>query len=91
MVVYLRYSQFEANDDGMPKQFHNKASFSSHKSRKKRMLVVFSNISVNGKGLVFLIVVINPNIPIDQRTNHTLGQQQLVNPVLPTTNGIAVI
>ena len=63
-MVYIRYSQFEANKDGTPKQFNNKASFSSHKSRKKNCNVIFSNISVNGKGVLFLTIVINENQPI---------------------------
>jgi chromosome segregation ATPase len=66
-MPYLRYSQFQANVDGTPKQFTNKTSFSSHKSRKKNWEVIFSNINVNGKGVLFLTIVINETEPVGLR------------------------
>ena len=66
-MPYLRYSQFQANADGTPKQFTNKTSFSSHKSRKKNWEVIFSNINVNGKGVLFLTIVINETEPVGLR------------------------
>ncbi len=68
-MTYIRYSQFEEDENGNPKTFNIRSTFSSHKSSRKKMnsIVIFSNISENGKGSAYLILVINANLPIGQR------------------------
>ncbi len=60
-MKYVRYSQFDKNEDGNPLEFFNKKTFYSHKTRREKVnaAVIFSNIDKNGK-------IINKNIPFIQ-------------------------
>lgn len=64
-MKYIRYSQFDKNEDGNPLEFTNKKTFYSHKTRREKLkaVVIFSNIDKNGK-------IINKNIPANEIFNN---------------------